>query len=469
MARKPAPTLPTRAIALVRISDDPDGRAIGVGRQEDDCRALAERLGWGIAEVIVENDTSAYSTKQTLDVDGLPVRVTKRPEFRRALKALHAGRADGLIVYDIDRLARQPRDLEALIDLAEVHRTPVVAVTGSLDVSSSAGIAMARVLMAMANKSSADTGRRVARAARQRAEAGIPKTDGFRPYGYDRTMRVVPEEAEVVREIAQRILLGDPVRRIAIDLNARGIPTARGGQWRNPAVKSVVRKATVAGLRAYTPTDTDETELHEGTWPPILDRTTWELVCSVLDRQGGERKRAVDKYLLSGLARCGACGSALYVGAARGGSKVYRCNECHKVTRSLDFVDAQVVEAVHVLLAQESVRRARTEQKRGRPGRTLVALAAMRERRREILRDFAVDLGADDLREMLRAVDARIAELEAEASAAGDGIVIPEAADFDGLPLGRKRAVLRALLEVTVLPSSGRALDPSTIRITPAY
>ena len=164
--RKPA-TVPTAAVALVRISDDPDGRAVGVGRQEEDCRALAERLGWTIAEVIVENDTSAFSTRRTNDSDGLPVRVTKRPEFRRALKQLHSGRNDGLVVYDIDRLARQPRDLEALIDLAEVRDTPVVAVTGSLDVSNSAGRAMARVLMAMANKSSEDTGRRVARAARQ--------------------------------------------------------------------------------------------------------------------------------------------------------------------------------------------------------------------------------------------------------------------------------------------------------------
>ncbi|MDQ3480180.1 MAG: recombinase family protein, partial [Actinomycetota bacterium] len=51
---------PVRAAILVRISDDRAGDAAGVGRQEKDARALAERLGWQVGEVIIENDVSAY-------------------------------------------------------------------------------------------------------------------------------------------------------------------------------------------------------------------------------------------------------------------------------------------------------------------------------------------------------------------------------------------------------------------------
>lgn len=457
---------PAHAIALVRISDDPDGRAVGVGRQEEDCRALAVRLGWTIGEVVVENDTSAYSTRQTLDADGLPVRVTKRPEFRRALKALHTGKADGLIVYDIDRLARQPRDLEALIDLAEVRGTPVQAVTGSLDVSTSAGRAMARVLMAMANKSSEDTGRRVARAARQRAEQGQPKTDGFRPYGYLPDRSINPDEAAVVQEIAERILLGDSVRSIALDLNRRGISSARGGEWRNPAVKSVVRKASVAGLREY-----QGEVVADGQWQPILERTTWEMVRAVLDRTAGSNTRAGgDKYLLSGIATCGACGARLYVGANRNGSKSYRCNECHRVTRSQAWLDEHVAEYVVALLNRAEVKRARTRQASGRPGRTMTTLVGLRERRRQILRDFAVNLGADDLGEMLRAVDERIAVLEAELTGTPTSLVLPRALDFADAPLERRRAVVRALVAVEVLPvGRGKPHAADSVRVTPAY
>jgi len=431
---------------------------VGVGRQEEDCRALADRHDWTVGEVIVENDTSAYSTKATLDADGLPTRTTKRPEFRRALKALHNGTADGLIVYDIDRLARQPRDLEALIDLAEVRDVPVMAVTGSLDVSTSAGRAMSRVLVAMANKSSEDTGRRVARAARQRAELGIPKTDGFRPYGYDRDMVPIESEAAVIREVADRLLLGDSVRSIATDLNRRGIPAARGGEWRNGAVRSIVRKPTVAGLRAYA-----GDVVAEGGWPAILDRQTWELVTALLERRGGTAtgRPGAARYLLSGLAVCALCGAKLYVGEGKKRPHVYRCTSCMKISRSMVAVDAEVTEVVRQLLRRDEIRRARARRGTRGSGAT-TTLLALRDRRRQILRDFAVNLAAADLAEMLAAVDARIAVVEAEASGRS-AVPAVSPAEFDDLPLERKRAIIAALVVVTV----PRAPEPPAI--TPAY
>lgn len=461
--KRPEDVKPRAAIALVRISDDPDGRAIGVGRQEEDCRALAERYGWTIGEVIVENDTSAFSTKRVNDADGLPTRVTKRPEFRRALKQLHNGRNDGLIVYDIDRLARQPRDLEALIDLAEVRNTPVVAVTGSLDVSTSAGRAMARVLMAMANKSSEDTGRRVARAARQRAEAGTAKRDGFRPYGYDRDMNVVPEEAAIIREVAQRILLGDAIRGITTDLNERGVPTARGGNWWTSAVKSIVTKPTVAGVRAY-----QGDEVADGAWEPILDRDTWTAICALVDGQRTP-SRSTGRHLLSGIATCGPCGAKLYVGTDRRGVQMYRCIACNGVSRKKEWVDEQVTDVVEELLRRPELRRARsrTTSRATRTGATLTALHA---RRKQILRDFAVDLAADDLAEMLRALDDRILTLENETADTLTGMTLPKARDFAGLPLERQRAIVSRLVRVEVLPGRrGKHLDPDGVRITPAY
>jgi DNA invertase Pin-like site-specific DNA recombinase len=463
--KTPPQNLPTSAIALVRISADPDGRAVGVGRQEEDCRALAIRLGWTIGEVVVENDTSAYSTKATTDADGLPTRTTKRPEFRRALKMLHAGKSDGLIVYDIDRLARQPRDLEALIDLAEVHGTPVQAVTGSLDVSNSAGRAMARVLMAMANKSSEDTGRRVARAARQRAEQGTPKSDGFRPYGYDRDMVIIPAEADIIREVAERILLGDAIRSICTDLNARNVPTARGGSWYTSAVKSIVTKPTVAAARAY-----QGDVVADGSWEPILDRDTWVTVCGVIDRKRSASaiRDTAGKHLLSGIATCGPCGARLYVGTDRRGVQMYRCVSCHRVSRKKEWLDEYVTAVVEELLNRGEVRAARG--RRGsRPRGTAATLEALRERRRQLLRRFATDLAAADLDEMLAAIDERIALLVGEE--VSPAVNLPSAADFAGLPPERKRAITARLVRVEVLPapSRGQHLDPDSVRVTPAY
>jgi len=54
---------PARVAIYVRISSDRTGASLGAARQEEDCRALCERLGWVVAWVYIEKDVSAYSGK----------------------------------------------------------------------------------------------------------------------------------------------------------------------------------------------------------------------------------------------------------------------------------------------------------------------------------------------------------------------------------------------------------------------
>ncbi|MEV7976442.1 recombinase family protein [Streptomyces sp. NPDC086519] len=81
---------------------------------------------------------------------------------------------DGLIVYDIDRLTRDNRHLEDAIDVVERHRRPIIDINGSLDLLTENGRATARVVVAMSNKQSADTARRVRRKHRALEREGIP-------------------------------------------------------------------------------------------------------------------------------------------------------------------------------------------------------------------------------------------------------------------------------------------------------
>jgi hypothetical protein len=117
------------------------------------------------------------------------------------------------------------------------------------------------------------------------------------------------------------------------------------------------------------------------------------------------------------------------------------------------------------------VRDARAAQAKGGPGRTLTTLAALRARRRDLLREFATNLAADDLRIMLDAIDEKIRGLEVEAASTATGPRLPAARDFDDLPLDRRRAIVRHLVRVTVNPATraGTANDPDSILVEPAY
>ena len=83
--------------------------ALGVGRQLADCERLAERKGWEVVERYVDDDVSAWSGRA-------------RPEYARCLDDLAAGVIGGLLVYDLDRLHRQPRELEAFFGFTPPRR-----------------------------------------------------------------------------------------------------------------------------------------------------------------------------------------------------------------------------------------------------------------------------------------------------------------------------------------------------------
>ena len=96
----------------------------GITRQKEDITALVGPLGGEIAKWYPENDTSAYKKRRIRLPNGRSVWRVYRPEFRRMLADYEDGKIDGIIFYDIDRLARQPRDLEDLIDLVDISSGP---------------------------------------------------------------------------------------------------------------------------------------------------------------------------------------------------------------------------------------------------------------------------------------------------------------------------------------------------------
>ncbi|MDR0592481.1 MAG: recombinase family protein [Bifidobacteriaceae bacterium] len=312
-----------RAVLYVRISDDPAGSERGVDRQEADCRALAAASGWEVARVFRENDTSAFKQKTITLPSGQRVRRVVRPEFRAMLGWFAEGLGDVMVAYDLDRAVRDPRDLEDLIEARTLHGFKVRSVTGSLRLDTDSDVAMARVLVAMANKSSADTARRVARAARAKAEDG-QWHGGWAPFGYKAVagrLVVDPERAGLLLEAVDRMLAGESLYQVRCDWNKRGLTTARGKPWSERALDIVLRNPASKGVCAYRPVRADGTRDRaaaveaEAVWEPVLDADTWARLQAVLDSrrasQDGWRKSNKRVWAFSGLIRCSKCGTAM--------------------------------------------------------------------------------------------------------------------------------------------------------------
>lgn len=371
--------------AYERISDDQEDegtgdRGAGVGRQSDTlvklCIALtaAGPSTWTIYRHYTDNDLSAFK-----DV--------VRPEFELLLADLEAGVIEGIVVYDLDRLARRPKDLERLIDIYDKaakagRRLFFQTIHDPIDLSSPDGITLARVMVAFANKSSRDTARRVAGKHRATALTGRP-VGGTRPFGWNWTSeRVVladgrvlepavgakgkpirhhvinEAEAAEIRRVAADVLLGVGLNTICRDLTERGIRTPRGNEWRPNPLKLMLESPRLAGFRVHRgtllPAENGEGWVL-GNWDPILDVDTWEQVATKLAGKGGQKARseAQRSYLLSGILRCYLCHGPLYGNARADLGHFYACKVrggaggkagCGKVTCSGPPVDDVVTE-----------------------------------------------------------------------------------------------------------------------------
>jgi hypothetical protein len=154
-----------RGAVYLRVSMDPITLEASVELQNQDTGALAAREG---IEVVSEyrEVLSAFKKRKVTLPSGEVVHRVIRPAFQTMLADLKSGAVDAIIAYDLDRACRDPRDLEDLIDACVHFGRKVHSVTGSLDLTTHHGITMARLLVAVANKSSMDMSRRVKRHAR---------------------------------------------------------------------------------------------------------------------------------------------------------------------------------------------------------------------------------------------------------------------------------------------------------------
>jgi DNA invertase Pin-like site-specific DNA recombinase len=86
----------TRAVIYTRISRDPEGEALGVQRQRQDCLDRAAREGWQVIDVLVENDVSAsgYARKP-------------RPLCAQLMQRAERREFDVILAYSNSRLTRR--------------------------------------------------------------------------------------------------------------------------------------------------------------------------------------------------------------------------------------------------------------------------------------------------------------------------------------------------------------------------
>jgi len=500
-------TAATTADLYLRLSD---------ARHEDQLegreaklRTHAAELGWTVYRVIIENDlatkngngskprpASAWKRRKITTPSGRVELRTIRPGFRSMLDDLAAGRASAVLAEDLDRVLRQPRDGEDLLDQVELSGATCKSLTGSLTLTEGGTEPerfLARIMAATASKSSADTARRVA-ASRERL-AGQSYQGGRRPYGfrpdpsapkYRKRLLVVDSEAAVLRQAADDILdRGISLKAVARDLRERGVLTVSGTAWSAKTLREVLIKPAVGG-RAVGKGEDGRRLLVPAPWDPILDPDRWERLRDKLtdpSRRTNLARANEPRWLVSGFATCGVCGGRTRVAGGRNRAAAYVGAGCCHVRRSAVAVDNHIAELAVRRLGLPDIAEGDTLKPPPRPGidarKLRTEARRLRDRKAAQMRLHAAgDIDDADLAAGMRAIRDRLARIDAQLAASDEADPLaefrqgrPAGVVWDGLSVARRRAVVQTLMAGIVINRAGRrgqGFDPDTLEVTPA-
>ena len=324
-----------RAIAYARYSTDRQTEA-STADQLRVCREFAAARGWTIEAEHTDEGISGAA-------------FGNRPGVQSALASLAAG--DVLLVADTTRLSRS-QELAPLIDRLRFRGVRVIGVLDGFDSTSAQARMQAGLSGLMSDELRANIRVRTHSALQMRAKAGT--ATGGKAYGYDSSGRVIEGEALILREAFARAAVGESMRSIASDFNARGVASPgsswnrgerrRDGRWLVSALHAILRNDRYIGRvtwnRSIWVKDPDtgkrvRRERPESEWvvregEAIIEPAIWARVQAYASERRdtyGSPVGSKPKYLLSGLLTCSQCGGRM-IATGKGGAWYY-CGTRH--------------------------------------------------------------------------------------------------------------------------------------------
>ena len=470
-----------KATVYLRQSADRTGEELGITRQREDARRLAEMRGWEIVSEHTDNDISAAGKKH-------------RPGFEKVLEAMTAGTTDVVIAWDMTRLSRNSRDRLRLLEAGKASGITLAFVRGSdVDLGTPAGRLTADILGSVAQHEIEQKGDRQRRAYAQAAADGR-RVGGRRPFGYEADgITIRAAEAAALRKAFEGILAGRSLRAISAEMNAAGFVTPqprRDGSpspWTGQALGPVLKNPRYAGLRAVGIGHGQTKEWVNpvpAVWPGIVPEETWRAVNAVLT-DPTRRRRSLPrsgKRLLTGLALCGVCGATVHAGGSpkRGGTghRLYRCSaSTGHVVRKSEPVDDWVTKVIVRRLSRPDAAQLLVKQDRPDIAALTEEARAIRIRLDALAEDYADGVldrdafrsGTARGRERLAAVEAQMADA-GRVDVLGPLVGVEDVqAVWDRLDVERRQAVIDTLAVIRLLPvgRGTRTFREETVVIEP--
>lgn len=262
----------------------------------------------------------------------------KRPEFLKMIRLCRQRKIDIILTKSLSRFARNTVDSLGYIRELRALGIAVISEKENINTLTAGSEMLITIMSCFAQAESESISKNVSWGIRQSFKNGnVPmqyaRLLGYRK-GHDGNAEIIPEEAEVVKEIYRCYLDGMSMNLIADRLNEKGLTTKGGSSpYRKTVVQRILTNEKYTGdalLQKTYVTDciTKKTRKNNGELPmylvknhhePIISRSDFNRVQEEMARRSAKRTIADKltktgqgkysaKYALSELLICGECG-----------------------------------------------------------------------------------------------------------------------------------------------------------------
>lgn len=368
----------TDAYVYIRFSTPRQEQGSSRERQEADCRAFAERMGWNIVEVVSDLGRSAWK--------GDHLSKGQLGKLKKRIDDGEIPQGSVLVVEELDRLSRQrarvtKRWIEQVCDAGiSIASANGGGVYNAANLDENLLALMEILLKAQAaweyaerlsrrSKASYEKRKREARENNTAIHTIGPawlKAVGKRP---NIVWEPIPERVKIVREMFDLTVAGVPPWTIARTFNERGMPSFSGGKWERTYIVKALRSPAIEGdfVVGEGKNSKPTGEVYRGYYgEPIVPLDVVAKARVTLDsrRRGSGRNSGEVRNLFGQKVRCGCCGGRMMmVGyqsryltcyeAARGNGCDHRTSYKYR-----PFEKAALDEVLHLALDERFFRQA---------------------------------------------------------------------------------------------------------------
>ena len=334
------------AVIYARYSSD-NQREESIEGQIRECTAYAEKNGITVVKHYIDR---AYSA-----------RTANRPEFQRMVKDSERRLFDLVLVWKLDRFARDRYDAAHYKHILQKNHVKLVSATEPIS-DSPAGIMMESMLTGMAEYYSAELSEKIVRGMTENVLKG--KYNGSTvPIGYvidsDRHFQIDPLKAPFVVEAFKRYAEGATMKDIMNWLNRQGVKTGRNRVFTYGSVHTLLTNRRYIGENRF------QDIVVPDTIPVIVEKKLFDRVQEKIakNRRAPARHKAEDDYLLTTKLFCWMCGAMMFGECGTGRNKVvhhyYKCynakrtHSCKKKTVRKVWLEDLVVNATMKMLQDD--------------------------------------------------------------------------------------------------------------------